>query len=217
MMKFRIYRKGFSTVELLVAMAITGVVMAAIYSAYYSQQKSYNTQDLIVAMQQNLRAAMFHMESEIRMAGYDPTGGAGAGIVSAGANSINITMDITDDPGTAPDGDGDILDTNEDVTFSLYTAGGIQKLGRNSQPVAENIDYLDFVYLDENGTETASLSDIKSVQITLVARTSRGDQGYTNTTVYSNQQGTPIYTAPGDNFRRKQLMVEVRCRNLGLL
>ena len=198
-------------------MAITGVVMASIYSAYYSQQKSYNTQDLIVAMQQNLRAAMFHMEGEIRMAGYDPTGRAGAGIVSASANSINVTMDITDDPGTAPDGDGDTLDTNENVTYALYTSDGIQKLGRNSQPVAENIDYLDFVYLDENGTETASLSAIKSVQITLVARTSRGDQGYTNTTVYSNQQGTPIYAAPGDNFRRKQLMVEVRCRNLGLL
>ena len=215
-MTFRIYRKGFSTVELLVAMAISGVVMAAIYSAYYSQQKSYSTQDQIVAMQQNLRAAMFHMEREIRMAGYDPTGEAGAGIVSASANSINVTMDITDNPGTAPDGDGDTLDTNEDVTYSLYTANSIQKLGRNSQPVAENIDALDFVYLDENGNVTANLSNIKSVQISLVARTNRGDQGYTNTTVYSNQQGTVIYTALGDNVRRRLLTVEVRCRNLGL-
>ncbi|UCF72314.1 MAG: prepilin-type N-terminal cleavage/methylation domain-containing protein, partial [Deltaproteobacteria bacterium] len=62
-------RKAFTLAELLVAMVVVGVVMAAIVSTYYSQQKSYVAQEQVAAMQQNLRAAMFYMEREIRMAG----------------------------------------------------------------------------------------------------------------------------------------------------
>ena len=85
-----------------------------------------------------------------------------------------------------------------------------------NQPVAENIDALDFVYLDENAEVTGKLSEVRSVQISLVARTGRGDQGYINRNSYRNQQGTEILAAQNDNFRRKLLTVEVRCRNLGL-
>jgi len=230
-------KKAFTLIELLVALAISGVVLAGIYSTYYSQQKSYITQEQVAAMQQNLRAAMYIMQREIRMAGCDPTENAGAEIKTADTNSIRFTLDITggESDGKDNDNDGSVDeadekrfsdgfcdDTNEDVTYSLYTADGIQKLGRKSpstavnQPVAENIDALDFVYLDANGATTATLANIRSVQITLVARTGRRDPGYTNNTSYQNQQGTTIYTAPNDNFRRKLLTAEVKCRNLGL-
>jgi type IV pilus assembly protein PilW len=230
-------KKAFTLIELLVALAISGVVLAGIYSTYYSQQKSYITQEQVAAMQQNLRAAMYIMQREIRMAGCDPTENAGAEIKTAGTNSIRFTLDITggESDGKDNDNDGSVDeadekrfsdgfcdDINEDVTYSLYTADGIQKLGRKSpstavnQPVAENIDALDFVYLDANGATTATLANIRSVQITLVARTGRRDPGYTNNTSYQNQQDTTIYTAPNDNFRRKLLTAEVKCRNLGL-
>jgi len=214
-------KKAFTLIELLVALAISGVVMAGIYSAYYSQQKSYITQDQVAAMQQNLRAAMYIMQREIRMAGCDPTENAGAGIQTVNANSITFTLDITNTAGTG-DPDGLLDGSNEDVTYSLYTAGGIQKLGRKSpstainQPVAENIDALDFVYLDANGDPTATISDMRSVQITMVAKAGRVDPGFKNNTVYKNQRGTTIYTAPNDNFRRKFLTAGVKCRNLGL-
>jgi type IV pilus assembly protein PilW len=57
----------------LVALALTGIVSAAIYKAFSSQQKVYIVQDEVVEMQQNLRAAMDILVREIRMAGYDPT------------------------------------------------------------------------------------------------------------------------------------------------
>jgi type IV pilus assembly protein PilW len=225
---------GFTLVELLIAMAIAGIVMAGVYSAYSSQQRSYTAQEQVVAVQQNLRVAMYFMEREIRMAGCDPKGGAGAGIRTASPNSIRITMDITggetdgldndgdsniDEADEANFGDGDTNDVNEDVTYSLYTSGGIQKLGRkkpstNNQPVAENIDALNLVYLDKDENPTITLAEIRSVQITLVARTARGDRGFKNTTVYTNQQGDQIFVAAGDNFRRKLLTVQVNCRNL---
>jgi type IV pilus assembly protein PilW len=229
-----INKDGFTLTELLIAMAIAGIVMAGVYSAYSSQQRSYIAQEQVAAVQQNLRVAMYFMEREIRMAGCDPKGSAGAGIRTANPNSIRITMDISggetdgldndgdstiDEADEANLGDGDTNDVNEDVTYSLYTSGGIQKLGRkkpstNNQPVAENIDALNLVYLDKNENPTITLAEIRSVQITLVARTARGDRGFKSTTVYTNQQGDQIFVAPGDNFRRKLLTAQVNCRNL---
>ena len=92
-------QNGFTLTELLVALAISGVVMAGIYSAYYSQQKSYVTQEQVVAMQQNLRAAMYYMEREIRMAGCDPTGSAGANIMIANTAELQFRIDENGDGG----------------------------------------------------------------------------------------------------------------------
>ena len=223
--------KGFTLIELLIGMAITGIISTGIYSAFYSQHKASLAQEQVATMQQNLRVAKYLVEREIRMAGCDPTGDAGAGILTANASSIEFTLDITDDPGTGGF-DGDVSDSNEHVTYSLYDFGGdgTNDLGRNTgggnQLAGENIDALDFVYLDKDGIQldddglgnvTTSIAQIRSVQITLVARTGKEDPGYTNNGSYFNQQNVNIYTAPGDGFRRKRLSVEVRCRNLGRL
>jgi len=213
--------QGFTLMELLVVTVVAGVVMAAIYTTYYSQQKSYVAQEQVAGMQQNLRAAMLFMEREIRMAGCDPTGNANAGIITADSNSIRFTLDIRGtSEGSDPDGDTD--DTNEDIAYSLddNDGDGDNDLERNDNLIAENIDALDFVYLDEAGipiaTPVAHLSTIRSVQITIVARTGRGDPGYVNNTTYRNQQDTVILAAQNDNARRRRLTTNIRCRNLGL-
>ena len=206
---------GFTLVELLVAMAISVIVMASIGYVYYTQQKSYVAQEQISAMQQNLRAAMYYMEREIRMAGFDPTQSDTPGIQTASPNTMRFTLDITDDTDTGPP-DGDTGDANEDITYSLADndGDGDNDLERNGNLIAENIDALDFVYLDSNGGPIATISDIRSVQVTIVARTGKGDPGFTNNTTYLNQQGTTIYTAPGDNKRRRRLTTTIKCRNL---
>ena len=135
---------GFTLIEILITMAITGIISAVIFTSFQSQQKSYVVQEDVAAMQQNLRAGMDMMVREIRMAGYDPSKNANAGIVSAASNSITVTID--------ENGDGDTADSNENITYSLYTSDGIQKLGRkstaasNNQPVSENIQALEFFY-----------------------------------------------------------------------
>ena len=220
-LKKAISRRGFTLVETMVAMALSGILMAGVYSAYYSQQKTSTVQNQVADMQQNLRTAMYFMTTEIRMAGYDPEGSAGSDIQTATSTTMQVTMDLTDDPGTG-DPDGDTSDNNEDVTFSLYDADsdGINDLGRDigsgNQLAAKNIDALNFVYLDEEGTVTTTLTEMRSVQISLVARTGRGDPGYTNSESYSNQKDTVIYTAPGDSYRRRLLTAQVKCRNVGL-
>ena len=205
-------KKGFTLVELLVAMAVTGIVMVGVYSAYYTQQKSYVTQEQVAGMQQNIRAAMSSMERDIRLAGYDPTGSSGVSISGASSSSFQFTYDY--------DGDG-LIGSGESINYQLYTTGeGIQALRRTpgGSALAEHIDALDFVYLDKDGNPTTTTSDIRAVQVTLVARTARVSDGYTDTTVYRNQQNTPIYTPSGANveYRRRMLQTEIRCRNLGL-
>ena len=66
-------RHGYSLVELLVAMAITLVVMAGVYKVYVTQQDSYLLQEQVAEMQQNARIAKYVLMKDIRMAGYNPT------------------------------------------------------------------------------------------------------------------------------------------------
>lgn len=223
-------KEGFTLSELLVAMVISAVVMAAIHSSYTSQARSYVVQEQMAAMQQNLRAAMFYMEKETRMAGCDPTRAANAGITTANASSISFTEDIRGAAeGSNPDADTN--DPNESITYSL-AAGDLLRndmYGIGTKSIAQNIDALNFVYLDGasppnvldddgNGNVTTSISDIRSVQITVVARTDRADpqDKYTDTSSYTNQQGTVILAAQNDHFRRRLLTTTIRCRNLGL-
>jgi len=68
---FRIKREqGFTIIELLIAMAITLAVIAALSTTFIFHRKAYNVQEQIVEMTQNARAAMGMMTSEIMMAGY---------------------------------------------------------------------------------------------------------------------------------------------------
>ena len=217
-----IWNKGFTLIEALVAMAIAGVAMAGIYSAYSSQQRSYIVQEQVAGMQQSLRAAMDLMEREIRMAGFDPYRNSGAGIIAAGVNNISFAF-VADDDSYDNDSDGDTDESGElkTIRYSLYDSGsdGDNDLGRkvgagNNKPVAENIDALNFVYLREDGTPTANVSEMRSIQITVVARTDRVDSRYTDTAVYTNQQGIAILGPKNDNFRRRRLTAQVNCRNL---
>ena len=216
--------QGFTLVELLVTLVVSGVVLAGICSTFYSQQTAYLNQEQIIAMQQNLRVAIYNMEREIRMAGHDPNGDAGAGIVTANATSIRIAQDLTGNGGTG-DPDKDVGDPGENITYSLQDADGdgdmdLVRNDHNSagiQMIAEDIDALNFVYLKQDGSLATLLADIRSVQITVLAKTGLPSRGYVNKTPYQNQQGQTIFIPlSGDHFRRRLLTAEVKVRNLGL-
>jgi prepilin-type N-terminal cleavage/methylation domain-containing protein len=103
-------KRGFSLVEMMTALAIVSIVMAGVYTMYLTQTQSHATQEVVVDMQQGIRLAMYLIEKEIRMAGYDPTHSGTAGIVSAQRAAITFTMDITggETDGIDNDGDGEI-------------------------------------------------------------------------------------------------------------
>jgi len=76
-------QNGVTLIELLIALAISAVLIAGIYRMFIHQQKSYATQEQVADMQQNVRVAINRMLREIRMAGY---GGKNDNI--AGVNDI---------------------------------------------------------------------------------------------------------------------------------
>lgn len=84
---------GFSLVELLVALAITGIVATAVFSVFKSQSDSYQVQGQILEMQQNLRASLDIITGDIRMAGYNLNGVTDA--IETG--SIDFDNDGTED------------------------------------------------------------------------------------------------------------------------
>jgi len=66
----RLNKQGFTLVELLIAMAISLVVLSAVFFTFKSQHDSFLTQDQVSAMQQNVRAAMIMITRDIQMSGY---------------------------------------------------------------------------------------------------------------------------------------------------
>lgn len=203
---------GFTLVEVLIAMAVGGIVMGAVMTAFLSQHRSYLAQDDVVEMQQNARMAMDMLVRDIRSAAYDPNN-LGMDITTAGANNLVFTRD--DNTG--------VLET---IRYTLVDAfitegrndGFVDDLGRDEgaglQPVAENISQLEFRYLDEDGNVTAALDAIRSIQVSIMVQTSRSDV---------NGPAAQNYTTPSDNtwtstagFRSRYLTTTIQCRNLGL-
>ncbi|MGB7919364.1 MAG: prepilin-type N-terminal cleavage/methylation domain-containing protein, partial [Desulfobacterales bacterium] len=66
-------RSGFTLIELMIAMAIAGLVFTAVYAAFGSQLRTQIGQQMTVEIQQSIRAAFTLMLYDIRMAGYDAT------------------------------------------------------------------------------------------------------------------------------------------------
>jgi len=64
---------GFTLIELMIALVIASILATAIMMAFDSQQKTQVNQQLVVEMQQDARAALYLMQQDIRMAGYDET------------------------------------------------------------------------------------------------------------------------------------------------
>ena len=269
------HKNGFTLIELLIAMVISSFIMAAIYATYNAQLKSHVTQQVVVEMHQNARAAMFMLERELRLAGYDPLDSGVPEITVARIDRIEFSMDLTggeadgldnddddltDEPGET---DGDINDDFEQIRYQLsndadsdgvadslncnlqrqYLLGGVWQpdlaVNPDDADIAMDIDALNFVYLDADGNDLidysgtytppqvppADLDEIRSVQITIVARAGKSERhglpgNKTDTKVYMNQQDRAdnwdiILPAPNDKFRRIVLTADVRCRNLG--
>ena len=178
---------GFTFINLLVSMGISGIVLSTVTTTFVSQSQSYDAQEQIVEMQQNARAAMDIMTREIRMAGYSPTGASIVG-VHYHSDKIHIRADIT--------GDGDNNDPNEDIKYSYDAANlRIQRDAKAGiQPFAENIQAFTFAYFDNNGNATTNSAAIRQIQITITARTAEINRNYPFNGGYQTYRLTSLVT-----------------------
>ncbi len=167
--------KGFTLVEIMVAMVIALVVLGALVGNFIMQHNNYRQQAEVTETQEYVRAGIEMMTRELLMAGYNPAEASGTGILSGETDSIRFAADLDEDG---------FISGDEEITYTLDTVD--LQLTRNDEPLAENIpsDGLEFIYYDENNSElsipliSADLARVRRITIWLKGRTKSQKPGY---------------------------------------
>jgi type IV pilus assembly protein PilW len=187
---------GFSMIEMVLALAAVAIMFSAIYAGFERLNRSYAAENVKAGTQQSARIGVEMMVQDIRLAGLNPLGTAGAGIVADPTPTLlRFTADLNFD--------GDTNDPFEDITYDL-SGTTLRQTNRNDlvnpnpEVLLENVSELIFTYLDSNGNviPTANLAarrlDIRTIGISLTLDRPAGRSGTVSRT----------YTT------------QVRCRNL---
>ena len=133
-MSFRGRRqKGFSLIEVLIALVIAMIVIAGVYRAFSVQQKNFVIQEQVSEVQQSVRTVMDLIARDIRMAGF----GQPPWAVGGSSNTVTITVG----PNPAP---------NRDITLELVGAfaspiallGSAATIGQNQIVLDHNEEFI---------------------------------------------------------------------------
>jgi len=162
---------GFTVTELVLALAIMMMVMAAMVSMLISLNRVYAAQVVTAGVQQVTRAGINIMTRNIRLAGLNPLKINRIGILEATVNKIRFQHD-TNGSGTTETGQ------NEDIAYLLNDNHQLirQKDGnsRSNKSLVDHVNDLTFKYFDRDDEETSILDDIHTVEISLTVREPAG-------------------------------------------
>lgn len=215
---------GFTLIELLVALALTAILTVTVGYTFRVQIFTHKRQEAVAALHQNLRSAMFFIESNLRLAGADPINSAAdakgnrAGILEASTGSedtsgfVQISMNRAKDFSKYNSTIGESKkDKNEILRYlfvpsekTLKVQSVTYKDGKpqgSPQPIAENIIDLKFTYFDKNSAEitTDSMGNIQSENLNDIRRVKVTISGQ---------------TPPDWGGIQKTLTSDVWCRNM---
>ncbi|SHO45689.1 PilW family protein [Desulfopila aestuarii] len=165
---------GFSIIELIIAMAVSSMVVGAVYVLLVSQQSHYTAQNQVTQLQQNLRSGASAIESDFRMAGYNPKDASGTtfSLLDITRRDLSYALDINgncsiqfsvdlDEDGTLdnpdeiitysladfPDNDATQKDGVPDLTRTIQTPViNVDPTLLNRELVSENIEFLGIAY-----------------------------------------------------------------------
>lgn len=188
-----INKRGFTLIEILVAMMIFGIALTAIYSVLASVRKSSTMNEVNSRVMDSLRTSIGIMEHDIRMAGLDRHNSASAGIQWQPELPTNIKLHFTAD--LDMDGTIDVADSSDgiqeaDLERITYTYNpATKKLEQclsdgtiNCDVVAEDVENFEFTYFDENEAvivpvDEESTRKIRAVAVTMTISKPAGISG----------------------------------------
>ncbi len=108
-------KKGFTMVELMVALTMSMVVLVAVYVTFRTQLYSFQLAEQTAPLQQNVRVAKMFLERDIRMAGANMDGVA----FPSSASGVNeLLYPVTFENATGADGTDKLT-----VVYIDYYAG----------------------------------------------------------------------------------------------
>ena len=223
--RYQQQQRGFSLIELSLVMLLSSVIVAAIYQTFHTQQKTYQQQNVLALMQQNVRASTFIITRELRSARYDPRQSGNFGFVTRfnaphDTFTVNYAVDTEIIAFTVDaDRDGTVDATPAELIAYRFnrTARSLERYnaGNGWQALAEDIDGVHFAYYDNAGVATTNPGLMSYVEVSLVIRSGTQEVGYTNTHAYTNKGGQNIcpYCAAEPHHRRQLWSTTVQIRN----
>jgi len=172
----KIDRQGMTLPELMVALAIFGVIMAVLFGFLTGARNSYSDTRERAQYQQTMRAVMSLVAREIRSAGCDPSEAGFDHTPIADVDQIQCRMDLN--------GDSDFADTGPDENISYrFNAGDlVRNNGTGDQVILRGVQNLTFTYFDNTGNQlavvpltAANRALVRFVGINIQGETDRGE------------------------------------------
>ncbi|UTF50246.1 prepilin-type N-terminal cleavage/methylation domain-containing protein [Desulfomicrobium sp. ZS1] len=205
----RFGQSGMTLVETLVAMAISGLIVSAIYSLFQTHHRIAARQSQTTLMQQELHSAAALISEELRMCGFSAQGSPGFGFShkpgiaapdygrATTGSAVYCSQDWNADGIANENGSGCL---REHAGFRLNVAddGSAKKIPDHVlrkydtgfvawQPFSTNIGDLHFIYFDAGGeiiTEPhAHTQNIRGVRVEITAIPSKLHLGIGNRTL----------------------------------
>ncbi len=187
--------RGFTLVEMVMVLAISTIVLAAMYSVFTIANKNFTTQNAAANVQQNLRSAIGLMARDIRLAGLDPSGSDNFGITHASQAKIRFTMDSIDSGSGAFNGIVDEANW-EEITYDFQGNQIMQTLYEtvttstaDTAALISNVKEVKFKYYDSanydlgNPVPSDKLADIRTVEILVTHEEPAGREGMVSRTL----------------------------------
>jgi len=160
---FKTRRNRFIFIELFIALIASMMMLGAMARSFSMVRNSGVSTGDVIDMRRALPVGMQIILNDLLAAGYNPTGVDGVGILLAGENAIRITADRN--------GDGDLLDADEDVTYAFYPfkhqINRIRKATESARPFARNVQMLSFAYYDGHNNKTTQPANIRKIKVQL--------------------------------------------------
>jgi hypothetical protein len=190
--------EGFALAELVLALGMMMMVMAAMISLATSLNRAYTTQTVAAGVQQVARGGLDIMVRHIRMAGFNPHNADSVGILEASANAFRFSYDLNESGSIEKKAELKDGEQAEDIKF-LRNANNqlikqIDGRSNSNRSLIDNVAELKFKYLDKDDKQTGEIDDIRIVEISLTVQEPSG-------------RGRPV---------RRTYKTRVISRNLGL-
>ncbi|MBE0618382.1 MAG: prepilin-type N-terminal cleavage/methylation domain-containing protein, partial [Proteobacteria bacterium] len=160
-------QQGFTLVELMVAMAVGLILMAALYQFFIAQQRQYGRQDDVLRLQQNARVAQDLVIKTVQQAGgFAPTTGTSIsmrGLPILAASDRYLALQFDDPYRPADQG---VVTADEVVIFAVSKPSGAatQYADDGDGSAQVNVD----AYFDQDGDGTVENGELYGLRIPLV-------------------------------------------------